>query len=132
MALTTISNYLADALLNHVFGGTPYTAPTTVYVSLYTSDPQPDDSGTETTYGNYARQAISFGSVTAHQILNDTLITFPAASAAGVPAVITHMGMHDAVSGGNLLSFAALGSSVTINEGTAAPINIGGLVAEFI
>ena len=33
------SDYLEDKVLDHVFGGTAYTAPSTLYVALYTVAP---------------------------------------------------------------------------------------------
>ena len=40
----SFSNYLEDKVLNHVFGGSAYTAPTTLYIALLTS--APDDTST--------------------------------------------------------------------------------------
>ena len=39
----TISDYLEDKLLDHVFENSAYTVPTTLYVALSTADPT--DSG---------------------------------------------------------------------------------------
>lgn len=53
------SNYLEDALLNHVLRNTAYTPPTTVYAALYLSDPTDEDKGQEVKGGGYARAAIT-------------------------------------------------------------------------
>ena len=50
------SDYLEDKVLDHVFGGTAYTAPTTLYVALYTVAPTDTGGGTEVSGGAYARQ----------------------------------------------------------------------------
>lgn len=102
-----MSNYLETALLNMVFRNQNYTRPTTVYVALYTSDPTEADSGTEVTGGSYARQAVTFGAPTtagtASQIANSSDITFPVATANW--GTITHVGIRDAATAGNLLYF---------------------------
>ena len=40
------SDYLETKVLDHVFGGTAYTAPSTLYISLYTAAPTDSTSGT--------------------------------------------------------------------------------------
>ena len=59
--MAEFSNYLENALINAVLRNTSYTSPTTVYVSLYTTDPTDADSGTEVSGGLYARTAVTFG-----------------------------------------------------------------------
>ena len=54
------SDYLEDKVLDHVFGGTAYTAPTTHYVALYTVAPTDTGGGTEVSGGAYARQTSTF------------------------------------------------------------------------
>ena len=53
----SFSNYLENKILLHVFGATPYTAPATLYVALFTSDPGEGGTGTEVSGGSYARRA---------------------------------------------------------------------------
>ena len=45
------SDYLEDKVLDHGFGGTAYTAPTTLYVALYTVAPTDTGGGTEVSGG---------------------------------------------------------------------------------
>jgi hypothetical protein len=52
------SDYLEDKVLDHVFGGNAYTAPTTLYVALYTVAPTDTGGGTEVSGGAYARQSV--------------------------------------------------------------------------
>ena len=47
------SDYLEDKVLDHVFGGTAYTAPSTLYVALYTVAPTDTGGGTEVSGGGY-------------------------------------------------------------------------------
>ena len=54
--MSGFSDYLEDKVLDHVFGGNAYTAPTTLYVALYTVAPSDTGGGTEVSGGGYARQ----------------------------------------------------------------------------
>lgn len=114
-----ISNYLADALLNEVFRNTAFAAPATVYVALYTSDPTRADTGVEVTGGAYARQSVAYDApvdVTSKRTIDNTAdIVFPIAAADW--GTITHVGIRDALTVGNLLYFGALNSSRSILTG---------------
>ena len=114
--MAQMSDYLQDALINHVFRNTPYTQPTNVYVALYSSDPTAADTGTELSGSGYARQSATFGAPTAGTgtVTNDTDITFDAATADWT--AISHVAIKDALTGGNLLSYKALSSSVTVEN----------------
>jgi hypothetical protein len=48
------SDYLEDKVLDHVFGGNAYTAPSTLYVALYTVAPSDTGGGTEVSGGEVA------------------------------------------------------------------------------
>lgn len=56
---------------------------------------------------------------TGGQTSNNAAITFPAPTASW--GTITHMGIYDASTAGNLLYWAALATSKTVNNGDAAP-----------
>ena len=58
--MAAFSDYLENKVLGHVFGGTAYTAPTTLYVALYTVAPSDTGGGTEVSGGGYARQTSTF------------------------------------------------------------------------
>ena len=108
------SDYLEAAVLDAVLRNTSYTSPTTVFVALYTSDPGDDNSGTECSGTSYARQSAAF-SRTAGVGSNTSDIEFP--TSGGSWGTISHIGILDAVSSGNLLYHAALSSSKAITTG---------------
>ena len=108
------SDYLEAAVLDAVLRNTSYTSPTTVYVALYTSDPGDGNTGTECSGGAYARQSAAF-SRTAGVGSNTSAIEYPTAT--GSWGTISHVGILDAVSSGNLLYHAALSSSKAITTG---------------
>jgi len=87
----------------------------TVYLALYTDDPTDADTGTEISGGSYARQSITFGAPSNGTSTNSAAIEFPAATANW--GVITHVGIRDALTSGNLLYHTALDASKTINNG---------------
>lgn len=118
----SFSNYLENKVLGHVFGGAAYTAPTTLYVGLFTSDPGEAGAGTEVSGGSYARQTITF-TVTGSQASSNAAVEFPTATASW--GTITYAAVYDAVSGGNLLASGALTTSKTIDSGDVFRIPSG-------
>jgi hypothetical protein len=113
--MAEMSNYLENALINATLRNTSYTSPSVVYLALYTDDPTDADTGTEITGGSYARQSITFGAPSNGTSTNSAAIEFPAATANW--GVVTHVGIRDALTSGNLLYHTALDASKTINTG---------------
>ena len=126
--MAELSNYLENKLLDHVLRGTSYTSPTTVYVGLYTSDPQDDNSGTEVSGGSYARQVLSVTTASAGIVTSSSDVTFPQATANW--GTISHIGILDALTSGNLLMHTELTTSKTIELGDIFKIPTGNLTAE--
>jgi hypothetical protein len=120
----SFSNYLETKVLDHVFSNTAYTSPSAVYVALFTTDPAEDGSGTEVSGGGYARQAGSF-SVTGNTATTTAAIEYPTATADY--GVVTHVGIYDASTAGNLLAYAALTASKNISSGDVFRIPTGDL-----
>jgi hypothetical protein len=112
--VSAFSDYLENKVLDHVFGGVPYSAPATLYLALYTSDPGDDNSGTECSGTSYARQTIAF-TVTNDTASNTSAVEFPTAGSAW--GTITHVGILDALTSGNLLAHGALTASKVVAQG---------------
>lgn len=115
------SNYLGNAILDHVLGDDPYTPPATVYIGLVTSMPTPSTGGTEVSGGSYARVAVTndltnFPAAVNKTKTNGTAITFPQAS--GAWGSIVGAVVYDASSGGNILMYGQFSSprTVAIND----------------
>jgi hypothetical protein len=123
--MAEFSNYLENALIDAVLRNTAYTSPTTVYVSLYTSDPTDADSGTEVSGGSYARTAVTFGAPSNGVSTNSADVTFPTATAGW--GTVSHIGIHDASTSGNLLFHTPLDTSKTIDSGDIFKITSGNL-----
>jgi hypothetical protein len=123
--MAEMSNYLETALINGTLRATSYTAPSTVYLALYTSDPTDADTGTEVSGTSYARQSITFGSPSNGASTNSAAIEFP--QAGGSWGTVTHVGIRDASTAGNLLYHTPLDASKTIATGDVFRIASGSL-----
>ena len=104
----SFTDYLEDKILNHVFGGTAYTAPTTLYVGLHTSASSDAAAGTEVSGGAYARQTAAFtvSGTSPTEAATTAAIEFPVATSNW--GTVTYAGVYDASTGGNLLAYAQL------------------------
>ena len=122
----SFSNYLETKVLDHVFGATAYTAPSTLYLSLHTANPDEDGSGAEvSTSGTaYARQTVAF-TTSGNTTSNTAAVEYPTATANF--GTVTHVGVYDASTAGNLLCYAALTSSKTIETGDVFRVPAGDL-----
>lgn len=110
-----MSNYLETALINATLRNTSYTSPTTVYAALFTDDPTDAGTGTEVSGGSYTRKAITFGAPSGGASTNSAAVEFDQAT--GSWGTITHFGIYDASTSGNLLYHGALTTSKTIDSG---------------
>lgn len=123
--MANFSNYLENALINATLRNTSYTSPTTVYVGLFTTDPTDAGTGTEVAGGSYARTAVTFGAPSNGVATNNADVTFPTAT--GSWGTITHVGVHDASTTGNLLYHSSLTTSKTVGSGDVFKISTGNL-----
>lgn len=110
------TDYLEDAILDHVLRNTAYSSPAGIWVGLFTTMPADDGTGgVEVSGGSYARQAVTFSAPSAGQVANSGLITFPLATASW--GTILGMGLFDALTVGNLLYYGTLTASKTVGIG---------------
>jgi hypothetical protein len=123
--MSEMSNYLENALINVTLRATTYTAPTTVYVGLYTSDPTDANTGTEVTGGSYVRKSATFGAPSNGVSTTSADITFDQATASW--GTIGWIGILDASTSGNLLYHTPLDTSKTIDTGDIFKIAAGSL-----
>jgi len=120
----SFTNHLETEILDHVFGGNAYTAPSTLYLGLYTSAPNDTGGGTELSGSGYARQAMAM-SVSGNTASNSAVEEF--ATATGSWGTVTHVGVFDASTSGNLLAYGALSASKAIATGDVFRIPAGDL-----
>jgi len=123
--MAEMSNYLENALINATLRNTSYTSVATIYVALYTTDPTDADTGTEVTGGSYARTAVTFAAPSNGVSLSSADVTFPTCTAGW--GTVTHIGLRDASTAGNLLYHTPLDTSKTIDSGDIFKISTGNL-----
>ena len=122
------TNYLELKLLDHSLGTTTYTKPAAVYLSLHTSDPgETGSTGAEisTSSTAYARQAITFAAAASGSAASNATVTFSAATASW--GTITHIGINDASTAGNMLYYGAVTTSKAIDTGDTFQVTSGNL-----
>ena len=120
-----MSNYLENALINVTLRNTSYTSPTTVYVSLHTADPTDAGTGTEVSGGSYVRKSATFAAPSNGVSATSADVTFDQATASW--GTITHIGIWDALTTGNMLYHTPLTTSKTIDSGDIFKIASGSL-----
>lgn len=122
----SFSNFLETEILDHVFGGAAYTAPSTLYLALHTANPDEDASGAEvSTSGTaYARQTVAF-TTSGNTTSNTAAVEYATATANF--GTVTHVAVWDAATAGNMLAYAALTSSKTIETGDVFRVPAGDL-----
>ena len=121
------SDYLEKKILDYVLRNTADWAPTAVFLSLHTSSPGETD-GNEISGNGYSRVQIEFDEAhsTNGTAANTNVETFTASG--GNFGAITHFGIHDASSGGNLLYYGALTDGKTIEDGDTLSFAAGSIV----
>ena len=120
----SLTNTFETTVLTWLLTTGSATRPTTWYVGLFTTDPGETGSGTEVSGGSYARTAVTF-TVSGDTASNSAGVEFPAATASW--GTITHIGIMDASTAGNMIISAALTASKTIADGDVFRIPTGDL-----
>jgi hypothetical protein len=112
--MSSFSDYLENKVLDHVFGGVAYSAPSTLYLGLYTVAPTDSGGGTEVSGGSYVREVCAF-TVSGNLATNTAAIEWPVAT--GTWGTVVAVGVFDAATSGNLLAYGNLTSAKTIASG---------------
>ena len=123
--MSAMSDYLELKFLDHFTGTASTSAPSAVYLGLATASLQDDGSGTELTGNNYTRKAITFASASGGSIASNSAVEFN--SATGSWGDVSHWGIFDASSSGNLLFHGSFTSAKTIASGDILKVASGSL-----
>ena len=144
--MSAMSDYLENKLIDHVFRGQDYANPV-LYIGLLTAAPSDSGGGTEVSGNAYARVKAAAGASQAltdwKSTQNDSLastgtggnttntnaVNFPTPTATW--GVVTHFGIYDALTGGNLLFWGSLTISKTINQSDTVTFPAGTLSITF-
>jgi hypothetical protein len=116
--MSSFTDYTENLVLTFLFTSSTATRPTAWYVGLFTAAPSDAGGGTEVTGNGYARVVTGTisGSGTATTFTNAAAIEFAAASG-GNWGTIGWAAIFDASTSGNMIAWAPLTVSKTINDG---------------
>lgn len=130
------STYSANGLLNHFLRGVAFATPARIYVSLHTADPG-SAGASEATVGAWpayvrldaaqgAAVATGFSAAAGKATENAKELLYPAHNGAA-PLTITHFGLWDAPTGGNMIFQGSLTAPKTLNPTDECIIHSGDL-----
>ena len=125
--MAALSDYAEKLLLDWMMTSGSATRPTAWYVALYTAAPSDSGGGTEVSTGGYARQSVAFSAAASPggTTSNSGEVSFTASG--GNYGTVTHMGIFDAASSGNLLWHGALTASKTVADGDTLTFAAGNI-----
>jgi len=129
--MSAASDYLENAVLDHVLSNAAFTQPSTLYLGLFTESGSTAanlEAGTltdEVGGGSYIRETISFDPASAGSADSAATVTFTTATATW--GEITHVAVMDASSGGNVLFYGAVTTPKTIESGDTFQVTAGNL-----
>lgn len=122
--MSGFSVYLDNKIIDHLFKGTSFSTPTK-YLALFTSSAGLDTNATSTwaskelpsTAGSYARLALPntiWSAAASGSTSNTSELSYSVATSTW--GTVTHIGIMDAATGGNVLAWGALANPVTLVE----------------
>jgi hypothetical protein len=125
--MAALSNYAEKLLLDWAMTTGSATRPTAWYVALYTAAPDDTGGGTEVSTGGYARQSVTFDAASSPggTTSNNNTVSFTASGASY--GTVSHIGIFDNVSGGNLLWHGSMTASKTVADGDTLEFSIGNI-----
>jgi hypothetical protein len=127
--MSSFSDYTENLVLNWLFTTNSATRPTAWFVGLFTAAPSDAGGGTEVSGSGYTRKAtgtMTVSGTSPTNCTNSAAIEFDPASG-GNWGNITHAAIFDASTSGNMLGWAQLTTSRTINDGDVLRIPAGDL-----
>ena len=122
--MTAMTDYLENALVNHVLRNSAYTSPSAVYLGLLSAVPTDSTSGTELSGNGYARQSLTFAAPSAGAASTSASVTFTASGGNWTRAYA--VGIYDASTAGNLLFYKPIAGKL-VKDGETLTIDSGAL-----
>jgi len=119
------TNYLEGKLLDHLLNTATYTAPTSLWLALFTVVPARAGGGTESTGGSYARQEVAWSSLTQDETGTETVSSVIETFTAMPASTLVASGIFDASTAGNLLFYKVFDTSVVVAAGEDVYVSAG-------
>lgn len=125
--MAALSDYAEKLLLDWMMTTGSATRPTAWYVGLFTAAPSDSGGGTEVSGSGYAREAVTFAaaSTPGGTTSNTGDVSFTASG--GDWGTITHIGIFDASTSGNLLWHGSMTASKVVNDGDTLQFSTGNI-----
>lgn len=125
--MAALSDYAEKLLLDWMMTTGAATRPTAWYVALYTAAPSDSGGGTEVSGSGYSRQSVTLAaaSTPGGTTSNTNAVSFTAVG--GAFGTVTHIGIFDASTGGNLLWHGAMTASKAVADGDTLEFSIGNI-----
>lgn len=125
--MSALSDYSEKLLLDWLMTTGSATRPTAWYIALYTAAPSDSGGGTEVSGNGYSRKSVTFAaaSTPGGTTSNTNALEFTASG--GSWGTITHVGIFDNSTGGNLLWHGGLTASKVIGDGDTLEFAIGNI-----
>lgn len=125
--MSALSNYAEKLLLDWMMTSGSATRPTAWYVALYTAAPSDSGGGTEVTGSGYSRQSVTFDAAATPggTTSNNNLVSFTASG--GDFGTVSHIGIFDASTSGNLLWHGAMTASKPVSDGETLEFSVGNI-----
>lgn len=122
--MASLSDYMETLFMTYL-KGVQFPTPPTLYAAVFSTNPTDGNIGTEVTFSiGGTRPIVTLGPTTdsadGKRVGNATDLTFTSASTGN--ATITHVGIYDAPTAGNLLMHGALTTPVSVNSGYAVKV----------
>ena len=119
------THFLANELIDYIRSN--YTS---VWIGLFTANPNKNGGGTEVAGGSYARVEMDtddvFPAAANSETENDSVVSFPTATASW--GAVTSIGLWDASSAGNLLAWYELPTPRTVGNGDNVAFPVGNII----
>lgn len=125
--MSALSDYAEEKFADWIGGNANMPATSSRYLALFDDDPTDANTGNEVTADIRVagRLGITFSSPTNGQISNASQISF---GNSNNDASVTHFGIYDAASGGNLIVHGQLSSPKTIQTGDELLFEAGSII----
>lgn len=125
--MSALSDYSEKLILDWLMTTGSATRPTAWYIALYTAAPSDSGGGTEVSGSGYSRQSASFSAASSPggTTSNSNTISFTASG--GSWGTVTHIGIFDNSTGGNLIWHGGLTASKIVGDGDTLEFAIGNI-----
>lgn len=138
--MSKFSDTTETNILNAIFKNIAFPIPTNIYLALFTADPTDTNVTANevqtSAWGDYVRKDAAAGgglaagwtSPSGGGLSNAVAITFPANNGSSI--TITHIGLYDALTGGNLLFHGQLTNEKTLLTSDVLSFAIGAVTVQ--